>query len=97
MQLLPSLFPALDANQVIIYVSAFFLVYFLFFTMRDIFLRTHSSLYQIACILLVGLLPVIGFLLYFLIRPARTVKERELEALLVSGGMKKKSDPRFAL
>jgi len=77
-------------------VAAFFLVYFLFFTMRDIFLRTHSSLYQIACILLVALLPVVGFLLYFLIRPARTMKEREMEQLLLNGGGKG-IDPRFTL
>lgn len=96
MQSLLAFFPALDANQIIVYSASFFLVYFLFFTMRDIFLRTHSSLYQIACILLVALLPVIGFLLYFLIRPARTIKEREMEQLLLGGGTKG-IDARFAL
>ena len=34
-------------------------------------------------ILIVALLPVVGFFLYVLIRPARTIKERELEALLL--------------
>lgn len=96
MQTLFALFPALDANQIAVYVAAFFLVYFLFFAMRDIFLRTHSSLYQIACILLVALLPVVGFLLYFLIRPARTIKEREMEQMLLNGGGKG-IDSRFAL
>jgi hypothetical protein len=96
MQSLLAFFPALDANQIMVYSASFFLVYFLFFTMRDIFLRTHSSLYQIACILLVALLPVVGFLLYFLIRPARTIKEREMEQMLLNGGGKG-MDSRFAL
>ncbi len=96
MQTFFALFPALDANQIVVFTASFFLVYFLFFTMRDIFLRTHSSLYQILCILIVALLPVVGFLLYFLVRPARTIKERELEQLLLKGG-KQGIDPRFAL
>ncbi len=96
MHALLALFPALDANQIAVFAISFFLVYFLFFVMRDVFLRTHSSLYQIACILIVALLPVIGFLLYFLIRPARTIKEREMERLLLGGG-KKRIDARFAL
>lgn len=97
MQTVFALFPAIDPNQAVIYAVSFILVYFLFFAMRDIFLRTHSSLYQILCILVVALLPVVGFLLYFLIRPARTIKERELERMLLSGGAKKAADPRFAL
>lgn len=97
MQTFLALFPALDANQIAVYAASFILVYFLFFAMRDIFLRTHSSLYQIACILMVALLPVVGFLLYFLVRPARTIKERELEQMLLNGGAGNVADPRFAL
>lgn len=57
-------------------------VFLLLFATRDILLRTRSFLYQLACILLVALLPGIGFLLYLLIRPARTLKERATEARL---------------
>jgi len=36
------------------------------------------------CIILVAVLPVVGFFLYLLIRPARTIKERDLEEMLRS-------------
>ena len=64
------------------------LVFLLLFAARDIILRTHSFLYQIVCIILVALLPGIGFLLYLLVRPARTIKERAMEAMLrkLTGG-----------
>ncbi len=61
---------------------AVILIYLLLFTLRDILLRTRSFWYQFFCVLLVGCLPVIGFFLYLLIRPARTVKQRELEMML---------------
>ena len=63
------------------------LVYLLLYTLRDILLRTQSFWYQFFCVLLVGCLPVIGFFLYLLIRTARTVKERELEAMLRATGI----------
>jgi hypothetical protein len=58
-------------------------IFLVFFTTRDILLRTHSFWYMFLSILIVALLPVVGFFLYLLIRPARTIKERELEALLL--------------
>jgi hypothetical protein len=66
---------------------AFILIYLLLFTLRDILLRTRSFWYQFFCVLLVGCLPVLGFLIYLLIRPARTVKERELESMLHTLGI----------
>lgn len=57
-------------------------LFLLFYTLRDIVLRTRSFTYQCLCILLVALLPIVGFLLYILIRPARTVKEREIQEML---------------
>ncbi len=68
--------------QLLIVVFAVVLVYLLLFTLRDILLRTRSFWYQFFCILLVGCVPLAGFLLYLLIRPARTVKERETERML---------------
>jgi hypothetical protein len=63
------------------------LIYLLLFTLRDILLRTRSFWYQFFCVLLVGCLPFFGFFLYLLIRPARTVKERELELMLQTLGI----------
>jgi len=98
MQQFFALFPAFDANQALVVGVSFILLYFLFFALRDIFLRTHSSLYQIACILLVATLPVVGFLLYFLVRPARTIKEREIGEMLTALAAGKKSfSSRFHL
>ncbi|PIR52131.1 hypothetical protein COU77_02030 [Candidatus Peregrinibacteria bacterium CG10_big_fil_rev_8_21_14_0_10_49_16] len=57
-------------------------VYLLFFVTRDILLRTTSLWVQLLCIALTFFLPIIGFFLYLLIRPARTVREREMESML---------------
>ncbi|MDO8648957.1 MAG: PLD nuclease N-terminal domain-containing protein [Candidatus Peregrinibacteria bacterium] len=58
------------------------LVFLVFYATKDILLRTRSFPYQCGSILLVAALPMVGFLLYLLIRPARTIKERELETML---------------
>ncbi len=54
-------------------------VYLVCYVTRDIILRTRSFLYQLGSILLVACLPVAGFFLYLLMRPARTIKQREIE------------------
>ncbi len=58
------------------------IVFLVLYATRDILLRTQSFLLQIFCILLVAALPVVGFLLYLLIRPTRTTSERRLEQKL---------------
>lgn len=60
----------------------FLVVFLVFFTTRDILLRTQSFTYMFLSILLVAALPIVGFLLYVIVRPARTLKEREVEAML---------------
>lgn len=74
--------PMIRALQLSLLGAAAVAIYLVFFATRDILLRTRSFAYQIICILLVAVLPVIGFFLYLLIRPARTLKEREIEKLL---------------
>jgi len=69
--------------QYAIIAGASILLFLLLFTLRDILLRTRSFWFQAFCVLLTGALPIVGFLIYLLIRPARTVKEREMEALLL--------------
>lgn len=58
------------------------IVFLVLFTARDIILRTRSFLFQLFCIVLVAILPGIGFMIYLLIRPSRTLKERELFVML---------------
>ena len=55
------------------------LVFLVLFATRDVLLRSDSFAYQLVCIVLVAALPVIGFLLYLLIRPARTRKQRQVD------------------
>ena len=76
--------PAVRAAQVGLGLLAVVLLFLLFYTLRDIILRTRSFWYQFFCIVLVVVLPIVGFLIYLLIRPARTVKERELEAMMLT-------------
>jgi hypothetical protein len=68
--------------QGIVLSGAFILLFLLLYTLRDIILRTHSFWFQAFCVLLTGALPIAGFLVYLLIRPARTIKERELEDMV---------------
>lgn len=88
MSFLPSILTSFSADttiralQVGLLAGGAVLVFLLLYATRDILLRTHSFLYQFFCIVLVALLPGLGFLLYLLIRPARTVKERETERML---------------
>ena len=74
--------PVIRTLQLTLLGAAVVAVYLVFFATRDILLRTRSFLYQIACILLVALLPLLGFFLYLLIRPATTIREREWERML---------------
>lgn len=74
--------PLLRYAQIGIVVLGLLDVFLILFVMRDIILRTRSFGYQLLSILLVALLPFVGFFLYLLIRPARMLKEREMEALL---------------
>lgn len=74
--------PLLRGVQVLLLAAASGLIFLVFFATRDVILRTRSLPYQIMCILLVAGFPVVGFLLYLLIRPARTVAERERDQAL---------------
>jgi ABC-type nickel/cobalt efflux system permease component RcnA len=71
--------PSLVAMQLCMVAVGVLLVYLVLYATRDILLRTHSFFYQIAVIILVAVLPVVGFLLYLLIRPSMTNRQRKLE------------------
>ena len=83
-----------------------FAVFLVCYTTKDILLRTHSFFYQFFSILLVAFLPVLGFLLYLLIRPASTIRQRETqerieeiftmlaERTFLAEEMKSESEPR---
>lgn len=81
-------------TQGIVVLFASIFIFLVLFTTRDILLRTRSLIYQLACILLVALVPVLGFLLYLLIRPARTVKEREVFMMLTELSVQKSEPAR---
>ena len=74
--------PAIRAVQLSLLGLAVVAIYLIFFTTRDILLRTKFFFYQLTCILLVAFLPVVGFFLYLLIRPASTIRERETERMM---------------
>ena len=71
--------PFLRAVQAVLLLLGAIDIFFVFFATRDILLRTHSFLYMVVCIFIVAALPLLGFLLYLLIRPARTVQQRETD------------------
>lgn len=71
--------PTLRLLQASMLLSGGIVVFLVFYTTRDILLRSQSFWYMFSSIILVAALPIVGFFLYLLIRPARTIKERELE------------------
>lgn len=75
--------PALRILQGVMLLLGLIVIFLVFYTTRDILLRTHSFLYMFLSIVVVAGLPIVGFFLYILIRPARTIKERELEMMMV--------------
>ena len=75
--------PLLRLAQIGLVFAGVFIIFTVFFTTRDILQRTHSFLLMAFCIMLVTFLPLIGFLLYFLLRPAETLKMRAREAMLI--------------
>ena len=74
--------PVLRVLQGGIFLAGAIAVYLVFFATRDILTRTHSFWYMLACIVLTAALPVVGFFLYLLIRPVRTIREREIHRML---------------
>lgn len=76
--------PGLRAAQTGLIILGIIVLFLLFFALRDILLRTRSFWYQFICIVIVTLFPIVGFLVYLLIRPARTIKERELESMILT-------------
>lgn len=71
--------PALRFYQLVLIVLGVVAVYLVCFTTRDILLRSRSFFLQAFSILLVALVPVLGFFLYLLIRPSRTLLQRETD------------------
>ena len=70
--------PSVLAVQMLMILAVFLVVFLVLFTTRDIISRTHSFIFQVFCILLVAVLPIVGFLTYLLIRPRETLSQRAL-------------------
>lgn len=74
--------PALRLMQGLLLALAVLVVYLVFFTLRDVLLRSRNFAFQLFSILLVAFVPVVGFLLYMLIRPVQTLAERRRDRML---------------
>lgn len=70
--------PAVFALQIAAVVASALVIYTVLYTTRDILLRSSSTLAQVGAILLVAALPIVGFFLYFLVRPSKTLFEKSL-------------------
>ena len=74
--------PALRLVQILLLVIGLLVVFLVFFALRGVLLRSRSFPYQLLCIALVAFFPIVGFLLYLLIRPSRTLRERARDDML---------------
>lgn len=88
--------PAMHAFQLSVLGLGVASVYLLFYVTRDVLIRSSSIPFQLSSIFLVALLPVAGFFLYLLFRPARTVAEREMAEMLrvLSRGLRSEATAR---
>jgi uncharacterized membrane protein len=71
--------PLLRAMQIGLVFLGVLVIFTVFYVTRDILLRSQSFLFMFFSILLAAFLPLAGFLLYLLIRPSRTLAEKELD------------------
>lgn len=71
--------PLLRAMQIGLVLLGILVIFTVFYVTRDILLRSQSFLLMFFSILLTAFLPLGGFLLYLLIRPSRTLAEKELD------------------
>ena len=71
--------PLIRGLQIALGVFSALLIFLVFWTTRDIVRRSRSLFVQLSCILLVAALPIVGFFLYLLLRPRRTIEEKEME------------------
>lgn len=74
--------PSLRLLQGLLLTIAVLVVYLVFFTLRDVLLRSRNFAFQLFAILLVAFLPIVGFLLYMLIRPVQTLPDRRRDRML---------------
>ena len=74
--------PFLRLLQVGLLILGILEMFILFWTTRDSLLRSESLIFQFFSLAMVAVLPVVGFLLYLLIRPSRTLREQRLEQML---------------
>lgn len=71
--------PVLRALQGGLFFLGIVVVFLVFYATRDILLRTRSFPAMLGSIILVAFLPFVGFFLYLLFRPARTIVQRETD------------------
>lgn len=83
--------PVLRLLQLLMLATGVLVIFLVFYTTRDVLLRSQSFTFMLFSIIVVAVLPLVGFCLYVLIRPARTLKERELEEMLLVLTAKKTS------
>lgn len=69
--------PVLRALQAGLLFLGVIVIFLVLYATRDILLRTRSFPAMLGSILLVALLPFAGFFMYLLVRPVRTLLERE--------------------
>jgi hypothetical protein len=75
--------PLVRFVQVLLGICAASLVFLVFWTTRDVLLRTRSLVFQLTSILMVAALPLVGFFFYLLIRPSMTLKQKKIEQSLL--------------
>lgn len=74
-----SIDPLIRSFQIGLGVFAAVLVFLVFYATRDVLKRSSSLTFQLFSIVMVAAMPVVGFLLYLLIRPTQTLRTKQME------------------
>lgn len=70
--------PFIRSLQIGVLIAGSLLVYLVFWTTKDSINRSNSFIFILFSIVLVAFIPFVGFLCYLLIRPSKTLTEKNL-------------------
>lgn len=74
--------PVLRMVQIALILLASAVVFSIFYATRDMLRRSHSFWLVALVIVIVSVLPIVGFLLYLIVRPTETLRQRASDRML---------------
>ena len=74
--------PVLRTIQIALILLASVVVFSIFYATRDMLRRSHSFWLIALVIIIVAVFPIVGFLLYLILRPTETLRQHEADHMI---------------